>query len=386
MASVPPTLLKIGASLMHLGTFMSLSAAVRMIFVQFSTELMKVSKKQELIKHFLVACFLLNATLFFTTSVSGILINRMLYVVVNQVTVFCGQLTKNDSKEVGIHEKANVQMLVATLLSSAAVGSYIDIKGGFYTLVVIASFISGLQLVLIHQVEPEKDSKEKKQTELPTLGLIPKTFTNIFKSIRDIDIHFANWDALLIKSLLLSNAKVVCIFYVVMVIFVFRGNGALVCTTSAYQIVAITLSSLVYNKLNDKIVNLGNPREILEKSTILCAVSALVMGFSSTYIIYLLAFIPFIISRTFIQNYFSEVFEVTKNQKLRKDIETIAAITEIVCPVFIGMLFHLWRQNAYRVLAVAPFIVIYYIIRNKTSDKKYKKESSPKNVENNKDK
>lgn len=212
--------------------------------------------------------------------------------------------------------------------------------------------------------EPENE-KEKQPTLSETFGTIKKSWDSTKKEIQSIDIHFANWDALLIKSLLVINAKVVFILFVVLIIFVFQGKGSLVNATAAYQTIILALSGVAFGKINLKVNNLASPKEILQKSLLVCAFCALLQSCSQNYFFYLLMFIPFVLSRAFVEYYFKEVFETSKNQKLAQDLETITHITEIFGPLLVGLLFQLMKHNAYRLLAVSPFIVIYFVVSKK---------------------
>ncbi|XP_045479787.1 uncharacterized protein LOC123684537 [Harmonia axyridis] len=376
--AVPPTILKTGGTLMHLGCLMSLSAAVRLISSKICAELLKVSGKRTLLQYSLIISCFFNALLYLVSSCFyGIMLNRVLFLLFNQVPLLSSMLVSKEDGNQSALKNPLTQRLIAGLAGCAIVGSIIDSKGGFYVLVLLSTAISGIAAAIAMQDQPKEKEKEKQLTPSTVIDVLKKTYVSTMKDIRDIDIHFANWDALLTKSLLVINAKVVYILFVVLIIFVFQGKGSLVNATAAYQTIILSLSGIAFNKLNLYVNNMGNPKQILEKSLLACILCAFLLSCAPSYSFYLFMFIPFVISRAFIEYYFIEVFETKKNQKLTQDLETVSTITEVVGPLFVGLVFQLLKHNAYRLLTVLPFVAIYYIV----SKRVYREVKPEKTVE-----
>ncbi|XP_044762249.1 uncharacterized protein LOC123319388 [Coccinella septempunctata] len=376
MPAVPPTILKTGGTLMHLGVFMSISAAVRIMSSKICAELLKISGKKTLLYYSLIISCTLNALLLLTSSFYGIMLNRVLFILFNQVSHITSLISLKDKKtSTSALKNPLTQRLIAGLSGCAIVGSIIDSEGGFYVLVLLAMAISAIAAAIVVQDPPVEKEKEKELVSSEVVGVLKKTYDSTVKEIQDLDIHFANWDALLIKSLLVINAKVVFILYVVLIIFVFQGKGSLVNATAAYQTVVLAVSGVAFEKINFRVNNLAGPKQILEKSLILCTVFALLQSCSPSYKFYLLMFVPFVISRCFVEYYYKEVYETKKNQKLAQDLETVTTITEIFGPLLVGLMFQLLKHNAYRLLTVAPFVAIYFVV-----SKKVYKEVKPEKI------
>ncbi|KAL3280335.1 hypothetical protein HHI36_017824 [Cryptolaemus montrouzieri] len=315
--SVPSTILKSGGNMFQLGCLMSISSVARMISKIICEELLKITGKQQLLKFSLIASTLLNGALWFASSSTAIIINRVLFVLIYQVPMLTEQLYGKQGEPKSIYRNPQVQRITATLIGCATVGSLID-RRGFYVIVMIATTISIATLAIFLQMQPQEKTKEKKLKASDVATVFSKSYSHIVKNIRDTDIHFANWDALLIKSLLVTQSIVVFILFVVMVIFVFRGNGAWVNTTAAYQLIVVLSIQFAFNKLKNKIDNYANPKQILENSALICTIFAMCLAFAPSYPFYLVMFIPLVIARTFVENYFVDVFELKKNQKLGK--------------------------------------------------------------------